>query len=207
MICNWSGEMEAIGTASSAGAALLPRTSDQILGPFYPLGEPAKGSDLTRVPGRPGQAQGQIIRVTGRVLDRSGAPVRGGRVLIWQANTFGRYTHPNDDNLAPLDPCFEGSAALTTDLDGCYNIRTIKPGAYPTPRGTVRPSHIHFEVFGKRERLITQLYFAGDPHHDADTWLQSAPDPSTIVMPIREPASGMNPEEKLVVFDIVLLHG
>jgi protocatechuate 3,4-dioxygenase beta subunit len=199
--------MQAMGTASSAGAALLPRTSDQILGPFYPLGEPAKGGDLTRVSGRPGQAQGQIIRVTGRVLDRSGAPVRDGRVLIWQANSFGRYTHPNDDNVAPLDPCFEGFAALTTDLDGRYNIRTIKPGAYPTPRGTIRPSHIHFEVFGKRERLITQLYFAGDPHHTADTWLQSAPNPNTIVMPIQEPPAGMNPEEKLVVFDIVLLHG
>jgi protocatechuate 3,4-dioxygenase, beta subunit len=207
VIGNRSGEMQAIETASSAGAPLLPRTSDQILGPFYPLGEPAKGGDLTRVPGRPGQAQGQIIRVTGRVMDRSGAPVRSGRVLIWQANSFGRYTHPNDDNLAPLDPCFEGFAALTTDVDGRYNVRTIKPGAYPTSQGRIRPSHIHFEVFGKRERLITQLYFAGDPHHDADTWLQSAPNPNTIVMPIQEPAPGMKPEEKLVVFNIVLLHG
>src|SRR5262245_62871843 len=109
--------MEALGTAGSAGAPLLPRTSDQILGPFYPLGEPAKGGDLTRVPGRPGQAQGQIIRVTGRVVDRSGAPVCGGRVLIWQANSFGRYTHPNDDTLVQLDPCFAGFAALRTDLD------------------------------------------------------------------------------------------
>jgi protocatechuate 3,4-dioxygenase, beta subunit len=109
--------------------------------------------------------------------------------------------------VAPLDPCFEGFASLTTDLDGRYNIRTIKPGAYPTPRGSIRPSHIHFEVFGKRERLITQLYFAGDPHHDTDTWLQSAPNPNTIVMPMQEPVSGMSPEEKLVVFDIVLLHG
>ena len=66
---------------------------------------------------------------------------------------------------------------VETDEDGRYDLRTIKPGAYPTPRGAMRPSHIHFEVFGKRERLITQLYFAGDPHHDTDTWLQSSPNP------------------------------
>jgi protocatechuate 3,4-dioxygenase beta subunit len=196
-----------IHPAAPIGAELLPRTSDQILGPFYPLGEPAKGGDLTCVPGRPGRAQGQIIRVSGRVLDRTGTPVRQGKLHIWQANTFGRYSHPNDDNSAPLDPCFEGFAVLETDNDGRYDLRTIKPGAYPTPRGSMRPSHIHFEVFGKRERLITQLYFAGDPHQDTDTWLQSSPDPATIVMPIREPLPGMSPEEKLVVFDIVLMHG
>ncbi|HJU30419.1 MAG TPA: protocatechuate 3,4-dioxygenase [Hyphomicrobiaceae bacterium] len=195
------------GAAPRNGATMLPRTSDQILGPFYPLGEPAKGGDLTRVPGRPGRAQGQIIRVTGRVLDKTGEPVRGGKLQIWQANTFGRYTHPNDDNSAPLDPCFEGFAVLDTDEDGRYDLRTVKPGAYPTPRGNIRPSHIHFEVFGKRERLITQLYFAGDPHHDTDTWLQSSPNPATIVMPVREPGPGMSQDEKLVVFDIVLMHG
>jgi protocatechuate 3,4-dioxygenase beta subunit len=193
--------------AAPAGATLLPRTSDQILGPFYPLGEPAKGGDLTRVRGRPGRAQGQIIRLSGRVLDRAGEPVRRGKLQIWQANTFGRYVHPNDDNSAPLDECFEGFAVVDTDEDGRYDLRTIKPGAYPTPRGNIRPSHIHFEVFGKRERLITQLYFAGDPHHDTDSWLQSSPNPQTIVMPIREPVAGMGAEEKLVVFDIVLMHG
>jgi protocatechuate 3,4-dioxygenase beta subunit len=187
--------------------ALLPRTSDQILGPFYPLSEPAKGGDLTRIPGRPGRAQGQIIHLTGRVLDRNSDPVRGGKLQIWQANSFGRYVHPNDNNAAPLDDCFEGFAVVTTDDDGRYNLRTIKPGAYPTPRGNIRPSHIHFEVLGKRERLITQLYFAGDPHQDTDPWLQSSPDPKTIIMPIQEPSPGMSPEEKLVVFDIVLMHG
>jgi protocatechuate 3,4-dioxygenase, beta subunit len=193
--------------ATADGAHLLPRTSDQILGPFYPLGEPAKGGDLTRVPGRPGRAQGQIIRLTGRVLDRSGRPVVGGKLQIWQANTFGRYSHPNDDNPAQLDPSFEGFAVVETDADGRYNLRTIKPGAYPTGPSTIRPSHIHFEVFGKRERLVTQMYFAGDPHHDKDRWLQSSAKPETIVMPIRDPLPSMSPEEKLVVFDIVLMHG
>lgn len=198
-----------MSSTMSPGAVppLLPRTSDQILGPFYPLTEPVKGSDLTVVPGRPGRAQGQILRLTGRVLDRTGAPVRGGTLKIWQANTFGRYAHPNDDNPAPLDPAFEGFAEVTTDGDGVYNLRTIKPGAYPTGPTTVRPSHIHFEVLGKRERLITQLYFAGDPHHDKDRWLQSSAKPETIVMPIRAPVAGMAADEKLVVFDIVLMHG
>lgn len=193
--------------ATPVGVGLLPRTSDQILGPFYPLSEPAKGGDLTRVPGRPGRAQGQIIRLTGRVLDRNGQPVRAGKLQIWQANSLGRYLHPNDDNPAQLDPCFEGFAVIQTDDDGRYNLRTIKPGAYPTGPTTIRPSHIHFEVFGKRERLITQLYFAGDPHHDTDRWLQSSAKPETIVMPVRDPLPGMSLDEKLVVFDIVLMHG
>ncbi|MFM9849808.1 MAG: protocatechuate 3,4-dioxygenase [Hyphomicrobiaceae bacterium] len=193
--------------ATPVGEGLLPRTSDQILGPFYPLSEPAKGGDLTRVPGRPGRAQGQVIRLSGRVLDRNGQPVRGGKLQVWQANAFGRYLHPNDDNPAQLDPCFEGFAVIETDDDGRYDLRTIKPGAYPTGPATIRPSHIHFEVFGKRERLITQLYFAGDPHHDTDRWLQSSAKPETIVMPVRDPLPGMSPDEKLVVFDIVLMHG
>lgn len=186
---------------------LLARTSDQILGPFYPLSEPVKGGDLTVVAGRAGRAQGQILRVAGRVLDRMGNPVRYGTVKVWQANAFGRYAHPNDDNPAPLDPCFEGFAQVATDGDGNYSLRTVKPGAYPTGPSTIRPSHIHFEVLGKRERLITQLYFAGDPHHDTDRWLQSSAKPETIVMPVREPVAGMGSDEKLVVFDIVLMHG
>jgi protocatechuate 3,4-dioxygenase, beta subunit len=193
--------------ATPVSAGLLPRTSDQILGPFYPLSEPAKGGDLTRVPGRPGRAQGQVIRLTGRVLDRNGQPVRGGKLQIWQANSFGRYLHPNDDNPAQLDPCFEGFAVIETDDDGRYDLRTINSGAYPTGLTTIRPSHIHFEVFGRRERLITQLYFAGDPHHDADRWLQSSAKPETIVTPVRDPLQGMDSGEKLVVFDIVLMHG
>ena len=151
------------------------RTPHQILGPFFPQElKPATQEDLTIVEGVDGHAQGEIVDVTGSVLDEKGKPVLGARLTIWQANTFGRYVHPNDDNSAPLDECFEGFAVVDTDEDGRYDLRTIKPGAYPTPRGNIRPSHIHFEVFGKRERLITQLYFAGDPHQDTDTWLRSS---------------------------------
>ena len=192
---------------SSDTTSRLTTTSPQILGPFYPLGEPSKGGDLTRVEGRSGQAEGQIIYLGGRVLNRDGEPVRGAKLEIWQANTHGRYTHPNDDNKAPLDPNFEGFAVVNTDDEGRYNLKTIKPGAYPTGPNTIRPSHIHFEVFGKLERLVTQMYFTGDPHHENDTWLQSSRRQETIVMPIQDPLTGMDEGSKRVVFDIVLMNG
>ena len=192
---------------SSDTKSRLTTTSPQILGPFYPLGEPSKGGDLTRVEGRPGQAEGQVIYLGGRVLNRDGEPVKGAKLEIWQANTHGRYTHPNDDNAAPLDPSFEGFAVVNTDDEGRYNLKTIKPGAYPTGPNTIRPSHIHFEVLGKLERLVTQMYFAGDPHHENDTWLQSSRRRETIVMPIQDPLAGMDEGSKRVVFDIVLMNG
>ncbi len=185
---------------------LLPRTAAQILGPFYPLGEPSKGGDLTQVQGRPGRAQGQVIYLGGRVLEQQGNPVRGAKLEIWQANSFGRYDHPNDDNPAPLDPAFVGFAVVQTDDDGRYSLKTVKPAAYPAGSG-IRPSHVHFEVFGKRERLVTQMYFAGDPHHDTDRFLQSAVRKESIVMPILEPEAWMDAAAKRVVFDIVLMRG
>src|SRR5207247_1643915 len=87
--------------------AMLKRTPDQILGPFYPVGKPpGQRTDLVMLPGRPGRAEGQIIHVMGRVLDLQGQPVAGAKVELWQANTYGRYTHPDDTNPAPLDPNF-----------------------------------------------------------------------------------------------------
>ncbi|MEQ8749783.1 MAG: protocatechuate 3,4-dioxygenase [Amphiplicatus sp.] len=186
---------------------LLKTTAPQILGPFYPMTKPSKGGDLTRVAGRPGKAEGQILYVGGKVLDRSGNPVRGAKLEIWQANSFGRYMHQNDDNPAPLDPNFDGFAVVETDNDGNYALKTIKPGAYPTGPDSVRPPHIHFEIFGKRERLITQLYFAGDPHQAEDPWLQSARNKDTIVMPVLDPAKSMEAGAKQVVFDVVLMNG
>jgi protocatechuate 3,4-dioxygenase beta subunit len=186
---------------------LLTMTSPQILGPFYPLGKPSKGGDLTSVEGRPGKAQGQIIYLGGRILNRNSEPVRGAKIEIWQANMHGRYTHPNDQQDAPLDENFEGFAVIQTDDDGYYNLKTVKPGAYPTGPDTIRPSHIHFDVWGKTERLITQMYFAGDPYHDADPWLQSSRRQDTLVMPILDPLEDMAAEAKRVEFNIVLMNG
>ena len=185
----------------------LKPTSHQILGPFYPLSTPTSGGDLTRVEGGTGVAEGQVLYLGGRVVDITGAPVANKKIEIWQANSHGRYTHPNDDNSAPLDPNFEGFAVVQTDDEGRYSLKTVKPGAYPTGPNSIRPAHIHFEVYARSERFVTQMYFKGDPHHDQDTWLQSSRNQDTIVMHLLDPIEGMEPEAKRVEFDIVLRHG
>lgn len=185
----------------------LKLTSHQILGPFYPLSQPAEGGDLTRVANGTGVAEGQILYLEGRVMDPSGAPIAGTKVEIWQANSRGRYSHPLDTNSAPLDPNFDGFAILHTDDDGAYALKTIKPDAYPAGPGRIRPAHIHFEVYGRFQRFVTQMYFEGDPHHDKDPWLQSSANPDTIVMPLLDPIEGMEPDAKRVVFDIVIQNG
>src|SRR5258708_12463557 len=144
------------------------RTREQILGPFYPLKTLGQNADLTKVPGRPGRAAGLVLNVAGRVLNLKGEPVRNAKVEIWQANTHGRYTHPSDHNTAPLDPNFEGSALLATDNDGGYRFKTIKPAAYPAGPNRMRPAHIHFQVSGRQDRLVTQMYFEGDPYLEPD---------------------------------------
>ena len=112
-------------------------------------------------------AVGERIRVFGRVLDETGRPVPETLVEIWQANAGGRYRHVKDTYFAPLDPHFGGCGRTITDADGCYEFLTIRPGAYPWPNraNDWRPMHIHFSVFGHAfgQRLISQMYFEGDP--------------------------------------------
>ena len=112
-------------------------------------------------------ALGQRIIVHGRVLDENGRGLPGVLIEIWQANAGGRYRHKKDGYLAPLDPNFGGCGRMITDEEGAYRFRTVKPGAYPWPNRTNdwRPSHIHFSLFGHSfaQRLITQMYFEGDP--------------------------------------------
>ena len=114
------------------------------------------------------QAQGPRIEVFGQVLDENGQPVRGALIEVWQANAGGRYRHRNDGYLAPLDPNFGGCGRAITGEDGSYSFRTVQPGPYPWPNGgnDWRPAHIHFSLFGHSfaQRLITQMYFEGDPH-------------------------------------------
>ena len=105
------------------------RTPDQILGPYFPMRHtPVPQADLTSVNGVDGFAQGEIIEVTGRILNLAGEPVRSVPVTIWQANTFGRYDHGNDPNPAPLDPNFVGCVGVQSDDDGIYRIKTGKAG-------------------------------------------------------------------------------
>jgi protocatechuate 3,4-dioxygenase beta subunit len=157
------GVTSVVSTKFAFAQAALLRTPGQILGPFYPMKPFDQNADLTKVPGRPGRAEGEILNVMGRVLNLKGEPVRNAKVEVWQANAHGRYTHPSDTNPAPLDPNFEGSAVLTTDSEGRYRFKTIKPAAYPVGPNTIRPAHIHFEVYGQQDRLVTQMYFERRP--------------------------------------------
>ena len=114
-----------------------------------------------------GEPIGERMTVTGRVTDGDGRPVRRQLVEIWQANAGGRYIHQRDQHPAPLDPNFTGMGRCLTDDDGVYRFTTIKPGPYPwrNHHNAWRPAHIHFSLFGTEftQRLITQMYFPGDP--------------------------------------------
>ncbi|MET4923064.1 protocatechuate 3,4-dioxygenase subunit beta [Streptomyces sp. PSRA5] len=140
----------------------------------------ALDSDLTRR--HSGEPLGERITVTGRVLDRDGRPVRHQLVEIWQANASGRYAHQRDQHPAPLDPNFTGLGRCLTDDQGGYAFTTIKPGAYPwrNHHNAWRPAHIHFSLFGTAftQRLITQMYFPGDPLFPHDPIYQSITDPA-----------------------------
>lgn len=183
-----------------AWAALRP-TSPQVLGPFYPVTLPAdRDTDLTLVAGRDGRAQGQIIDLTGRVVDDQGAPVAGVRVEIWQANSKGRYAHPRDTSTVPLDPDFQGYGVVATDAEGRYGFRTIKPAAYPTGVGDwVRPPHIHFAVTGPSQRLVTQMYFPGEPLNETDRLFSGAADPQGLIAAVTPAGDTLNAQ-----WDIVL---
>jgi protocatechuate 3,4-dioxygenase, beta subunit len=196
-----------LSTAPAAGAATLQRTPGQILGPFYPLKELPRSADLTSVPGRTGRAAGQVVNVMGRVLNLAGEPVRHATVEVWQANSYGRYTHPSDTNPAPLDPNFDGSAILTTDSEGQYRFKTIKPAAYPAGPNLIRPAHIHFQVSGRQDRLVTQMYFENDPYNDRDPFLNSASRKELLITNLLEPSAEFEAESKMVMFDIVLYKG
>lgn len=159
---------------------ILPKTLSDTTGPAYgraSLGE--LDHDLTRQHG--GEPLGERIIVTGRVLDSDGRPVRKSLIEVWQANAAGRYTHGLDRHPAPLDPNFSGAGRCLTDEDGRYRFVTIKPGAYPWKNhdNAWRPAHIHFSLFGEafRNRLITQMYFPGDPLFEYDPIFQSVRDP------------------------------
>ncbi|MEO6396038.1 MAG: protocatechuate 3,4-dioxygenase subunit beta [Devosia sp.] len=147
----------------------LAPTPSELSGPVFGHGkiEPLD-NDLIHNFGQDGsEAIGQRLIVHGQVLDEAARPVRGVLIEIWQANAGGRYRHKREGYLAPLDPNFGGSGRTVTDEEGSYRLRTIKPGAYPWPNGgnDWRPAHIHFSVFGHAfaQRLITQMYFEGDP--------------------------------------------
>ncbi|UFN51775.1 protocatechuate 3,4-dioxygenase subunit beta (plasmid) [Roseomonas sp. OT10] len=158
----------------------LPHTMTETSAPrFSPERYPAT-ADLTALRDGHGHAMGERIIVAGRVLDEDGRPVRNTMVEVWQANAAGRYNHEGDQHDAPLDPNFKGNGRVFTDADGWYRFVTIKPGAYPwrNHKNAWRPNHIHYSVFGAgfAQRLITQMYFPGDPLLALDPIFHAIPD-------------------------------
>jgi protocatechuate 3,4-dioxygenase, beta subunit len=158
---------------------LIPHTLSELTGPLYGGNSVRPGDDdLTRQ--HPGEPIGERIIVHGRVLDEEGRGVPHTLVEIWQANACGRYRHKREQHPAPLDPNFTGAGRAATDAQGCYRFVTIKPGAYPwgNHANAWRPAHIHFSVFGPSflSRLVTQMYFPGDPLFAFDPIFQSIPE-------------------------------
>ena len=159
----------------------LPHTLSELTGPVY--GQEAVrplDNDLTRNAVVNGEPIGERIIVAGRVLDGDGRPVPNALIEIWQANACGRYAHKVDQHDAPLDPNFTGAGRCLTDENGRYSFTSIRPGAYPwrNHENAWRPPHIHFSLFGVNflSRLVTQMYFPGDPLLDLDPIYNSVPD-------------------------------
>jgi protocatechuate 3,4-dioxygenase beta subunit len=157
----------------------LPQTETELTGPVFGYDEVKRGdADLTRQ--HAGDPIGERIVVSGRVLDENGHPVPGTLVEIWQANSAGRYPHRVDQHDAPTDPNFTGCGRALTDRQGRYRFVTIRPGEYPWRNhyNAWRPAHIHFSLFGQAfvQRLVTQMYFPGDPLLDEDPMYNCVPD-------------------------------
>ena len=158
----------------------LPRSLSMRTGPVYgPEQVGPQDYDLTRNGRRNGEPLGERILVTGQVRDDLGRPLPNTLIEIWQANAAGRYVHSVDQHDAPLDPNFFGGGRCATDDNGIYRFYTVKPGAYPwgNHANAWRPAHIHFSLFGASlsSRLITQMYFPGDPLLDLDPIYQAVP--------------------------------
>ncbi|MCL4247907.1 MAG: protocatechuate 3,4-dioxygenase subunit beta [Anaerolineae bacterium] len=159
----------------------LPQTLSELTGPVYghenirPL-----DNDLTKNAVVNGEPVGERIIVVGRVIDEDGRPVPNALIEVWQANACGRYIHKNDQHPAPLDPNFTGAGRVLTDANGEYRFTTIKPGAYPwrNHENAWRPAHIHFSIFGTAfiSRLVTQMFFPGDPLMPLDPIYNGIPD-------------------------------
>ena len=160
---------------------IIPQTLSELSGPVFghSLVRP-EDADLTSNAGTGTPALGERIIVSGRVLEEDGRPVPNTLLEIWQCNAAGRYPHVRDTHDAPIDPNFFGAGRLLTDAEGRYQFTTIKPGAYPWRNNynAWRPAHIHFSLFGPAflTRLVTQMYFPGDPLLPLDGIFMSIPD-------------------------------
>ena len=190
-----------------AADATLRETADLITGPFYPQVKPRDvDTDLTMIRGHKQRAAGQVIQLSGRVMNLRGEPLRSTAIEVWQANTHGRYTHPSDPNKQyPLDPHFEGYARLRTDREGRYSITSIKPGPYATARGDWRAPHIHFEIQGAVDRKVTQMFFPGEELNGQDRHLNGVRRQETVIANVLASSNGSS--VLVATWDIVLAAG
>ena len=160
----------------------IPRGALDVPGPTVPKGFVRNGENDLTIHGKSAPL-GEKMILTGRLLDGDGRPIRRSLVEIWQANASGRYAHPGDQHDAPLDPNFLGKGRTLTDDEGRYRFVTVKPGSYPWRNHPYawRPQHIHFSLFGNApvQRLVTQMYFPGDPLLAIDPIYNSVPDAET----------------------------
>lgn len=223
---NLFSRREMLGTVVSLGGLVIAHpiqsvlaqevkrqvTPEQIMGPFYPIMRPMDHDmDLTVIKGKQGRAQGKVIHLTGRVLNSKGEPVKGAKVEVWQANTHGRYDHPTDINPAPLDPNFQGFGLQLTDAEGRYRFKTIKPGAYPinpVNASNIRPPHIHFDVTGTKDRLVTQMYFPDEPLNEKDfLFAELGSYKGAAIGKVLPPTKELEPDSLLINWDIILEKG
>jgi len=171
--------LSTVPRSPSRPLVLLPQTLSEVTGPVFGYDEiGGRDHDLTRQ--HAGEPIGERMFVSGRVLDENGRAVTGALVEMWQANAAGRYAHAVDQHDAPLDPNFTGCGRVLTDHEGRYRFLTIKPGSYPwrNHNNAWRPAHLHFSIFGLglAQRLVTQMYFPGDPLLEYDPMYHCIPD-------------------------------
>lgn len=179
------------------------------LGPFYPgIKLLDQDGDLTRV-GKGRAAQGKVIHLMGRVVNLKGEPVKGARVEIWQADSVGRYKHPSDPNPVIADPHFQGFAVQKTDAQGRYRFKTVKPAPYPGLTTAWRTPHIHFDVSGKFDRVVTQMFFPGEPLNAQDRSFNSMSSAyrELSTAKLLPPTRDVDASSIIAVYDLVLRSG
>jgi protocatechuate 3,4-dioxygenase beta subunit len=187
---------------------VIPQTLSELTGPAYPYTAFGPADvDLTRQ--HAGAPIGERIILHGRVLDEDGRPVPSTLVEVWQANAAGRYAHGVDNHDAALDPNFSGTGHAITDAEGRYRFLTIMPGRYPFKNhyNAWRPAHVHFSLLGPNflTRLVTQMYFPGDPLHAFDPIYQGVPEPMRDRVIARFDLDATEPDYALAFrFDLVL---
>ena len=189
-----------------------PLTASELSGPSSVLRRLAPGGRADLAGHGAKRALGQLIHLRTRIVDEDGAPVPGAVVEIWHCNSAGKYIHPNDNNDAPEDPNFYGAARLVAGDDGLIELRTIKPAAYPVPDsgGWWRPPHVHFSVWGRvwLSRLVTQMFFPGEPLNESDAVLNAIREPAARARCIASLAStAAGPSNALVYEYQIVVRG